>query len=140
MADVEGTIEEFEATVASQRVPRAGAHTSFDIERTLPAGAVQWRVRIARSPSISSPADAFLLDCVKKAVCAVVAQQSIALNGALLVADKPNQGSWRIAVRSRVATTEAGTYKIGEAILRRSAAQPPSVVERYASGGKRISV
>lgn len=41
-------------------------------------------------------------------------------------------------VRSRVATTEAGTYKIGEAILRRSAAQPPSVVERYASGGKRI--
>jgi hypothetical protein len=69
------------------------AHTSFDIERTLPPGTVQWRVGIARSPSISSPADAFQLDCGKKAVCAVVAQQSITLNGALLVADKPNQWS-----------------------------------------------
>ena len=95
-----------------------GPHASGDLERTLPTGLVEWRVRVTADSSLTYPADVYLLNCSdEKGVCRVEAQQQISASAKTLTVDKPQPGNWRIVVRSRDQASHAATYSVHEALL-----------------------
>jgi hypothetical protein len=116
LADVEGHVELYDATIAAPEMKGAGNHAMADIERDLPANLTQWRIRVTGAGR-DSHTDVYLFNCTGKNGCYVVSQQEITDKGALLVADKPGAGKWRIVVRSREQANEQPTYKLSEAQL-----------------------
>lgn len=100
LAEVEGKVEEFNATVTSCRMRLPATHQIGEVESTLPAGLAEWRVRIG-GDATAGRADAFLLDCTGKRGCTAAARATFAGGRALLVADTPKAGSWKVVVRPR---------------------------------------
>jgi hypothetical protein len=133
-AEISGKVELFDAALKSSSVEGTGLHASAELERTLPAGLAEWRVRVTSTGTSSEPVDAYLLDCSGKDGCAVRAQQQIGLPGKTLVIDKPHEGLWRLVVRSRGQARNASTYDVQEALL--TAAQTPVEADdaHHASG------
>ena len=114
LAALEGQVEFFKATVQSSEMTGQGTHAMAEEEETVPAGLAEWRLRI----SATTDADAYLLDCTGKDDCYVVTHTEITREGALLVAQAPTAGTWRIVVRirgQRAVTNE--TYNLTEARL-----------------------
>jgi hypothetical protein len=136
LADVEGHVELYDAKIAASEMKAAGNHAMAEIERDLPASLVQWRVRVT-GPFKRAYADAYLFNCTdKKGNCHIVSQQQITDKGALLVADKPQAGSWKIIVRSRELVTAEPTYKLSEAQLMHTQAGIVEADTRHNSGEK----
>jgi Subtilase family len=117
LAEVEGKVELYDATLKSTLLLGAGPHASGDLERTLPAGLAQWRVRVTADSTASEPADVYLLNCAGKEGCSVAAQQQISAAGKTIVVEKPQDGAWKIVVRSRGQVSQAATYEVRESLL-----------------------
>jgi hypothetical protein len=80
--------------------------------------------------------DAYLLNCTGKNGCYVVSQQEVTNNGALLVVDKPQAGTWKIIVRRREQVSKETTYKLTEAQLTPTQIAAPEVDAKHSSGEK----
>jgi hypothetical protein len=134
LAAVEGHVELYDAQLTSSELKGQGNHGMAEIEHDVPANLAQWRVRVTGTRK-DAHADAYLLDCTGKNSCYVSAQQEITENGALLLAEKPKTGKWKIVVRSRAQVTGEPTYKVDEARLTPTLGSPVADAE-HASGEK----
>src|ERR1700728_3713411 len=101
LADVEGKVELYDATIKASQLAGTGPHDWGELERTLPPGLEQWRVRVTSDSSSTGPTDVYLLDCSGKNGCYVAAQQEIATPSKTLAVEDPHEGAWKIVVRSR---------------------------------------
>jgi hypothetical protein len=118
LADIEGKVELYDATLKTEPVTGSGLHRSGEFERTLPANLVQWRVRITADSPPGSRAYVYLLNCSdEKRGCNVTAQQEISRSTRTLTVDKPQAGKWRIVVRNGDQVAHPMTYSIHEALL-----------------------
>jgi hypothetical protein len=117
LADISGRVELFDATLKTAQLAGNGPHASGELERTLPANLMQWRLRIASHSTPSGAADVYLLNCSGKDGCYVASQQEILESGKTMTIDKPQAGNWRIVVRSRDQVTHPVTYAVHEAML-----------------------
>ena len=134
-ADVEGKVELYDAKLASSSTTGIGTHASADVRRTLPAHLSQWRVAVSASSLPPDSADAFLLNCTAaEAGCSVAAQEPVGKNGATLVLQQPQEGAWRIVIRTRSLVDKAADYQIREALLVPSATPIDGVGGKHASG------
>jgi hypothetical protein len=120
LADVEGKVELYEASVNSHSLIGAGTHSDGELEVELPPALVEWRVRIRSSSTSLIPSDVYLLNCTGKDGCYVAAQAEITGTGQTVVADSPTSGKWKILVRSRVQQMRPRRYSVQEAQLRPS--------------------
>ena len=115
--DVEGRVESYDAKVVSRQLAGRGARASADVEHTLAAGVSQWRVSVSASLAGTDIADAWLLDCTNASRgCVVVDRKSITKAGAVLVADEPAAGVWRVVTeregrRPARSTTRSATHR-----------------------------
>ncbi len=134
LADIDGTAEFYDATLASERLVGQGRHADVSMRRTLGAGVRQWRVQIGPTSPTPAVADAFLLDCTGKNGCSVVRQAALHGHSVLLVADDPAAGTWQIVVRTREATAERCSYRVRDAILTPAAGVLPAERAVHASG------
>jgi Subtilase family len=125
LAEIEGKVELYDATLKTSQLPGSGLHASGETERTLPGDLVQWRVRISSDSIFSEPADVYLMNCAGKEGCSVVAQQEISAAGKTISIDKPQAGDWKIAVRSRGQVHQTVTYTVHEALLTKGDAIDP---------------
>lgn len=117
-AEIAGRLELFDASITSSRVFGGGPHGSVETERTLPAKLGQWRILVSSRAAGSGNADAYVLNCVDSTRgCSVVMQRPLGRKGARLVIDQPQQGLWRIVIRSRDQRRLSTAYQIREAFL-----------------------
>lgn len=116
LADVEGQVELYSAKLSASEVKGEENHAMAEVEREVPAGIAQWRVRVM-GKSQSARTDAYMFNCTGKNGCYVVSQQEITDKGALLVVDKPQAGTWKIVVRRRERVAGDTAYKLTEAQL-----------------------
>jgi hypothetical protein len=133
LAQIEGKIELYDATLKSEAVVGIGSHGSVELKRTLPAGLADWRVRVTTTAALEGPTDAFLLDCSGNNGCSVTAQEEISSSKTLSVA-KPHAGTWRIVVRSRGQVLQPQSYQIHEALLESSATAAETTDAKHKSG------
>jgi hypothetical protein len=117
LADINGHVELYDASLKSSQLAGDGLHGSGEAERTLPAGLAEWRIRVTADSSSSSPADVYVLDCSGKNGCGVAAQEEVAALGKTLVVENPHEGSWKIVVRSRSEVSGPAKYSVSEALL-----------------------
>ena len=117
LADIAGRIELFDATISSDQLTGTGTHASAEKDIRLPASLAQWRMRITSGSALSEPADVYLLNCSGKEGCSVAAQHEISSSGGTLTIEKPQEGDWRIVVRSRSKVLRPTTYTVHEALL-----------------------
>ena len=117
LAEIRGKVVLYDATLKTAQLTGSGSHASGDLERTLPAGLAQWRVRATADSVSSEPADVYLLNCTGKEGCYVAAQQEISTADKTVTIDKPPVGVWKIVVRSRGQMLHATTYEVREALL-----------------------
>jgi hypothetical protein len=134
LADVEGRVELFDATLKTGELIGTGPHASGDLERTLPAGIAQWRVRVTSDSSSAEPADAYVLNCTGKEGCSVVAQQQVSASVKAIVIEKPKDGTWKIVVRSRGEVSHPVKYSVEEAQLTPTATPVEQTDAKHASG------
>jgi len=121
LADVEGRLELYDARVLGSEFAGEGPHASVEARRTLPAHLSQWRIAVSSNLSDENFADAFLLNCTAGSnACSVAAQAQLRKTGAILVVDEPEEGNWRVVIRSRDRTKNGVQYKLKEATLTRS--------------------
>lgn len=116
LAGVEGHVEFYDAKLATSEMQGQGNHRMTMVERNLPAGLVQWRLKVSSRIS-GRQADAYLFNCTGKNGCYIVSQQEITEKGALLTVDKPQAGTWKVIVRSREQLNVESAYKLSEAQL-----------------------
>jgi hypothetical protein len=90
-------------------------------------------VRISSGSSLDVAADAFLFDCSGKNGCEFVDQKQLDSKGAILVADEPHEGWWRIVVRTRDQTSSPVSYSAEEASLVVNTAASPAGATTHAS-------
>lgn len=117
LADVEGKVELYDATLNTSQLAGTGLHASGELERRLPANLTQWRVRVTATLALDERADAYLLNCSKKSGCYVTAQQKITVSGKTVTIDKPQGGAWKIVICSRGHVSHPLTYVVDEALL-----------------------
>ena len=116
LADVEGRVELYDATVTTSELSGQGNHTIAKGVFEIPANLAQWRMKVTGAIA-GVHTDVYLFNCGGKNGCYVVAQQEITDRGSLLVVDKPWAGAWKIVIRSREEVTESSTFKMTEARL-----------------------
>jgi hypothetical protein len=139
LAEVTGHVELYAAKLASSEAKGAGNHAMAEVERDVPADVAEWRVKVTGAVS-GIHADAYLFNCTgKTGECYIVSQQPITEKGALLIADKPKAGKWKIVIRSREQLSEEPTYKFSEAQLTAAQTRTPEADAKHA-GGDRWSV
>jgi hypothetical protein len=117
LAAIEGKVEFYDASLKSAQLTGTGSHAFGELEFTLPAKLVQWRLNVAASSTLDGPADAFVLDCTGGDMCHAVAQQEISASANTIAIDKPPAGDWRIVVRSRDRVSRLATYQVQQALL-----------------------
>ncbi|HEY1501241.1 MAG TPA: S8 family serine peptidase [Acidobacteriaceae bacterium] len=117
LAAIEGKTELYDASLRSSQLSGTGTHASGEMQETLPANLVQWRVRVTPDSAPSDGADVYLLNCGGKNGCYVAAQKEFVAAGHTLFVDKPQAGGWKIVVRSRNASRQPATYTVHEALL-----------------------
>jgi len=117
LARIEGKVELYDATLKTGELTGTGLHASGATDRTLPAGIGQWRVRVTADSDSVQPSDVYLLNCAGKDGCYVAAQQEVAARGKAVVIEKPQEGAWKIVVRSRGQVSHSVTYSVHEAAL-----------------------
>jgi hypothetical protein len=117
LADIDGHVELYDAALRRSQLTGAGSHSSAELERTLPEGLAEWRIRVTAHSSLSDQADVYLLDCSGKEGCKAAAQQEIAISAKTIAIDTPQAGDWKIVVRSRDQVQHAATYTVREALL-----------------------
>ena len=117
LAEVEGGVELYDATLQTTQLEGAGSRASGLTERTLPAGITRWRVRVTTDSALTEPADVYLLSCAGNDGCAVLAQGEIAAPGKTLIVEKPQEGARRIVVRSRGQVSHGSHTPLDEALL-----------------------
>jgi hypothetical protein len=74
-------------------------------------------VRVTADSDSVQPSDVYLLNCAGKDGCYVAAQQEVAARGKAVVIEKPQEGAWKIVVRSRGQVSHSVTYSVHEAAL-----------------------
>jgi|HubBroStandDraft_6_1064221.scaffolds.fasta_scaffold00139_33 hypothetical protein len=136
LAEVEGRVELYDATLKTAQLEGTSSHASGELERTLPAGLAEWRVRVTADPDSGDRTDAYLLNCSGKDGCNVVAQGQITASGKALVVEKPYEGSWKIVVRSRGQLSHPVTYSVREALLVLASTPIEQTDSRHSSAGK----
>jgi hypothetical protein len=137
LADLEGRVESYDAKVVSHQLVGRGARASADFEHTIGEGVSQWRVSVTASLSGAEAADAFLLDCTNAVRgCAVVERTSIAKTGAVLVANDPAAGVWRVVIRTRARAAGPIGYSIRHASLTPSAVSIQPNDRKHAAGAR----
>jgi Subtilase family len=134
LADIDGRIELYDATLKASQLAGTGLHGSGELERTLPAHLAQWRVRVTADPTFETPLDVYLLNCSdEKRGCSVAAQQEISGSAKALTVDNPQTGNWRIVVRSRSQVPQAVRYEVHEALLTSSQIPVESTSTKHSS-------
>jgi Subtilase family len=136
LAETTGRVELYDAALRREPLTGAGLHGTGELDRAVPPGLAQWRLRVRFSPFSRGPADVFVMNCTGTNHCLVVAQQEISVLSKPLVIDKPPPGSWRIVVRSRGEVSGPQNYKIDEALLVSASTQVESSDVKRRSGAK----
>jgi Subtilase family len=117
LADVDGKVELFDATLKTADLAGTGSHASGETDLTLPAGLAEWRVRVTTDSTSGEPADVYLVNCAGKDGCGIAAQQQVSAPGKTIVIEKPQAGAWKIVVRSRGHVSDPVKYSVDEALL-----------------------
>lgn len=65
LAEIEGRVELYDATLASSQISGTGPHATAGVERKLPPNLAQWRVAVSVSGLGANSADVYLLDCTE---------------------------------------------------------------------------
>jgi len=117
LAEIDGQIELYDATLNTSQLAGAGLHVSGEMERTLPAGLAQWRLRVTGDSASGEPADAYVLNCAGKNGCRVATQQDISATSKTITVERPDAGDWKILVRSRGQVSHPVKYVVQEALL-----------------------
>jgi len=134
LADIDGKVELYDATLKTAELAATGIHASGELERTLPADFAQWRVRVTAGSASGEPADVYLVNCTRKDGCSVVAQREVAVSAETLVVEKPQQGTWKIVVRSRGEVGQPVKYTVHEAVLVPARAAIEQTDSKHSSG------
>jgi hypothetical protein len=135
LAEIEGRVELYDATLASSQISSSGPHATAGVERKLPPNLAQWRVAVSSSNLGAGVADVYLLDCTEgNNSCYVAAEQAIGPTGAVISVDDPKEGMWRIVIRTREKTNLSVSYSAHEASLTVAGKQIQPRDEQYASG------
>jgi len=134
LADIEGKVELYDAKVRTDSLFGAGSHAMAVTERTLPAGLVEWRLRITGNLT-ETPEDVYVLNCANKDdICRIAGRQETSAAANVLVVDKPSAGKWKIVVRSRDAVEHPQPLTICEALLTPATQPIEGTEKRYARG------
>jgi hypothetical protein len=120
LAAVRGRTELYDATIRTEVLTATGPHAFGKLERRLPVGLAQWRVRVTLRGTLAKPADAYVLNCFGKDGCYIAAQQEISATNKTVVIDKPQAGAWTIVVRSREQISTPVSFSLCEALLVRN--------------------
>jgi hypothetical protein len=134
LADIDGKVELFDATVKTGQLTGTGLHASGELERTLPAGLAEWRVQVTSDSPSAGPGDAYVLNCTGKEGCSVAAQQQVSASAKTIVIEKPKDGAWKIVVRSRGEVSHPVKYSVVEAQLTPTALPIEQADGKHASG------
>jgi hypothetical protein len=117
LAAVTGKIELYQAALETDEITSSSLHASGNLDRILPNGLTQWRVRVTSDQASVAPADVYLLNCTGNTGCEVAARQEISAVGKTVTIDNPEPGPWKIVVRGRFQVSTPVTYTIHEALL-----------------------
>jgi hypothetical protein len=134
LAEVEGKVELYDATLKTGQLEGTGVHASGEVERTLPAGLAEWRVRVTANLLSGETADVYVMNCAGKDGCSVAAQQQIPAPGKTIAIEKPQPGAWKIVVRSRGEVSHPVKYSVVEAQLTPTALPIEQADGKHASG------
>jgi hypothetical protein len=134
LAEVDGQVELYDATLETWGLTGTGSHGSGEVERRLPSGLAEWRLRVTLNAFSQEPADIYVLNCSGKNGCVVIAQQAISATGKTLTVEKPQAGSWKVVVRGRDQLQTPTTYTIREALLVPAATAIEQGENKHASG------
>jgi hypothetical protein len=133
LANVEGRVNLFDARFATSEVKGHGNRAMAEVDRDVPEGLSEWRVRITGSTK-STHTDAYLLNCAGNDGCSVVSQEELTNKGASLVVEKPQAGKWKIILRSREPATGNTNYELTEARLTPTREGGAETDSRYGHG------
>jgi hypothetical protein len=136
LAEVEGHVELFDGKFATSELHGQRNHAMAEVERDVPSGLAQWRVRVTGATA-GAHTDAYLFNCTgKDSNCSIASQQEITDNGALLFVDKPQAGLWKLVVRSREQVAGNPTYRSTEVQLTPTQTSAPEADTEHPSGEK----
>ena len=134
LADIDGRMEFYDATLRTDSVTGTGLHAMGETEQSLPDHLAEWRLRVVPTGPSEGAADVYVLNCAGKNGCYVAAQQEISRLAKTLIIESPSKGVWKIAVRSRDQVQHPITYAIHEGLLVSATATVQATGSRYASG------
>ncbi|HEY0339567.1 MAG TPA: hypothetical protein VGC34_02075, partial [Steroidobacteraceae bacterium] len=138
LAELEGSVEFYNATTRSKALIGAGRHATVSEAQTLPTGIEQWRIQLDAEAGLAGDLDVFLLNCTLAGICQTAATGTLRSPDAELIIDSPAPGPWRIVARRRNMAPGTVNYQLRQTLLTPSTEGSIASNHHYASGATEL--